>query len=89
MNIDEVIGGIVAMIMWCDHQRDIAYEGDKQIYTEHGMILRGALMFLMVQDPVSPTKDKLNYYYCGNCGCQFRSKATNFCPECGREVKWE
>lgn len=56
---------------------------------------------LELMEPIEPVDDGHGSLICGNqgyeCGCVGRydlttkvvEKYCNFCPECGREVKWE
>lgn len=60
-----------------------------------------AIVLLKEQEPIEPVDDGHGSLICGNqgfgCGCvgayNPRTKAVdkfcNFCPECGRGVKWE
>ena len=64
-------------------------------------IAKEALALLTEQEPIEPVDDGHGSLICGNqgyeCGCVGRydlttkvvEKYCNFCPECGREVKWE
>ena len=59
------------------------------------------LALLKEQEPIEPVDDGHGSLICGNqgyeCGCVGRydlttkvvEKYCNFCPECGRQVKWE
>ena len=60
-------------------------------------LVRDALSLLKEQEAVEPkttiTYNRFHYDYCGNCGrllpvAQDFEKA-NYCPSCGRMVKWE
>lgn len=52
-------------------------------------LMQDALSLLKEQEPVKPNVYGLNYYFCGNCDTRFRSVSTNYCPKCGRKVKWD
>ena len=56
------------------------------------------LALLKEQEAVESGTDSEGTWYCGNCGetigffpvgCSTPLKFCKFCPECGREVKWE
>ena len=60
--------------------------------------LRDALALLQAQEPVKPILD-IDTWNCGNCGHTLEHQQLlgdnvlfheqyNFCPECGRAVKW-
>lgn len=63
--------------------------------------IRDILVLLKEQEPIEPVDDGHGSLICGNqgyeCGCVGRydlttkvvEKYCNFCPECGRRVKWE
>lgn len=64
-------------------------------------IAKNALELLKEHEPIEPIDDGHGSLICGNqgfgCGCVGRydlttkvvEKFCNFCPECGRKVKWE
>lgn len=51
---------------------------------------RDALALLKAQEPVKPTW-KNGYPLCGECGFKLHwiIEQNNYCPNCGRAVKWE
>lgn len=51
---------------------------------------KDALALLKAQEPVKPTW-RWDYAYCGECGfhLHWMVEKNNYCPECGRKVKWE
>lgn len=62
-------------------------------------MMRDALAMLKAQEPVKPVVD-IDTWKCGNCGHTLEHQELlgdnvlfheqyNFCPECGRAVKWE
>lgn len=62
-------------------------------------MMRDALALLKAQEPVEPVVD-IDTWKCGNCGHTLEHQELlgdnvlfheqyNFCPECGRAVKWE
>jgi hypothetical protein len=62
-------------------------------YSGHGCIdalLEDAFALLKAQEPVKPTW-RWDYAYCGECGfhLHWMVEKNNYCPECGRAVKWE
>lgn len=71
-------------------------------YSGHGCIdalLEGALALLKAQEPVKPVVD-VDTWTCGKCGHTLEHQQLlgdnvlfheqyNYCPECGRAVKWE
>ena len=61
--------------------------------------LNKAIALLKAQEPVKPVVD-IDTWKCGNCGHALEHQELlgdnvlfheqyNFCPECGRAVKWE
>ena len=72
-------------------------------YSGHGCIdalLEDALALLKAQEPVAPIPTLDDDWVCGNCGESvvgytelesggFEDVRHNFCPNCGRAVKWE
>ena len=72
------------------------YHSDSEVQE----IAKAALVLLLEQEPVEPVYDGYGSYICGNqgydCGCVGRynprtktiEKYCNFCPSCGRAVKW-
>lgn len=81
----------------CDHcpystMNKTGYEGCYQMHID-------ALALLKAQEPVEPVVD-IDTWKCGNCGHTLEHQQLlgdnvlfheqyNFCPECGRAVKWE
>ncbi len=62
-------------------------------------LLQNALSLLKGQEPVSPKVD-IDTYVCGSCGTRLERQSLigpnavlaetfNYCPNCGRKVKWE
>ena len=62
-------------------------------------LMHDALVLLKAQEPVEPVVD-IDTWKCGNCGHTLEHQELlgdnvllheqyNFCPECGRAVKWE
>lgn len=63
-------------------------------------MMQDALALLKEQEPVEPERRELPYgmydavkyeYKCGACGCGLMKNEkwrANYCPECGRAVKW-
>ena len=50
--------------------------------------MENALELLKAQEPVKP--NFCGYYQCGVCGADIgHSYEANYCPKCGRAVKWE
>lgn len=77
----------VADADWCDND----WKDNVPIW-----VLRGALALLREQEAVKPVVHITNANLtngadsvCGKCGGSFLHKAVNFCPWCGREVKWD
>lgn len=72
------------------------YHSDSEVQE----IAKAAFSLLKEQEPIEPVDDGHGSLVCGNqgfgCGCvgsyNLRTKAVdkfcNFCPECGRKVKW-
>lgn len=72
------------------------YHSDSEVQE----IAKSALALIEEQEPIEPIDDGHGSLICGNqgyeCGCVGRydlttkvvEKYCNFCPECGREVKW-
>lgn len=75
---------------WCEAMAD-----------ECPVICLHVLDLLEEQEPIEPVDDGHGSLICGNqgyeCGCVGRydlttkvvEKYCNFCPECGRKVKWD
>lgn len=63
--------------------------------------VKDALSFMEEQQPMEPehrevwlgSNGAFNYeYICGSCGCGIMKNnrwQTKFCPQCGRQVKWD
>ena len=62
-------------------------------------MVKDALVLLKAQEPVKPVMD-IDTWKCGNCGHTLENQELlgdnvlfheqyNYCPECGRAVKWE
>lgn len=53
-------------------------------------LMYDVMMLLKAQEPVEPKWQK-GYAYCGQCGYKLHwiVDLNNFCPNCGRPVKWE
>jgi hypothetical protein len=68
----------------CPYYRE--YKGGKCI----SAAASDALALLKAQEPVEPKWQK-GYAYCGQCGYKLHwiVDKNNFCPKCGRSVKWE
>lgn len=77
------------------------YESDKPWCTHYLAHDAGELIgeLLKTQEPVKPVVD-IDTWKCGNCGHTLEHQQLlgdnvlfheqyNFCPECGRKVKWE
>ena len=47
-----------------------------------------ALSLLKAQKPVEPTRYDSTLYLCGSCHYAI-PRVVNYCPNCGRAVKWE
>ena len=59
-------------------------------------LLRDALALLKAQEPVEPLRINHDTKWqrdteciCGECGSSFYRLKVNFCPWCGRAVKWD
>lgn len=64
-------------------------------------VCNAAVILLKEQEPIEPVDDGHGSLICGNqgyeCGCVGRydlttkvvEKYCNFCPECGKKVKWD
>ena len=53
-------------------------------------LMADALELLKAQEPVKPKWEK-GYAYCGQCGYKLHwiVERNNFCPNCGKAVKWD
>ena len=62
-------------------------------------LLNDALSLLKAQEPIKP-KVNIDTWVCGNCGTRIERQSLigpnavlaetfNFCPECGKAVKWD
>ena len=70
----------------CPYKDEDECENGKYYYSK---AIEDAITLLYKQESVKPDYDP--YYQewsCGNCG-KIIIRACNFCPYCGREVKWE
>lgn len=58
-------------------------------------LMKDALEVIKEQEPVEPKKipHSITYpgstYICGNCKIEILEPDDNFCPYCGRAVKWD
>ena len=86
MRIEEIISRLESI-----SEHAVHYVGEPPLILslDDGIALNEAAKLLKRQEPVKPKIYGLNYYLCGNCEKRFRSVGTNYCPRCGREVKWE
>jgi hypothetical protein len=68
----------------CPYYRE--YNGGKCI----SALASDALVLLKAQEPVKPTW-RWDYAYCGECGFRLHwmVEKNNYCPNCGRAVKWD
>ncbi len=58
----------------------------------YALTMERAIALLKEQDAVEPISpmDESDLYRCGNCNFQlFRAAHENYCPNCGRPLKWE
>ena len=53
-----------------------------------GDVMRDALELLKAQEPVTPII-VYNRYVCAKCRYEVRRGADNYCPCCGKRVKWD
>jgi hypothetical protein len=93
-DMEKVRVGIFEML-----QRNTWKDIDKERHRFQS-VLNDALALLKEQEPIEPVDDGHGSLICGNqgyeCGCVGRydlttkvvEKYCNFCPECGRKVKW-
>jgi len=104
MTVDDLRGKVIYSIGRCichvpDACRDCAYDAGHPYNECVELLLKDALSLLKAQEPVSP-KVKIDTYVCGACGTRLERQSLigsnavlaetfNYCPECGRKVKWE
>lgn len=72
---------------------------DGECGTRDNAIEDDTLAMLREQEPVKPKEIRLNFgdgsnpflfgWECGSCGGRFPFSSYNYCPKCGRAVKWD
>ena len=77
-----------AISAWRKPKKEAEIKQAKSI--DKPMSLDDALGLLKAQEPVEP-KWRKGYAYCGQCGYKLHwiVEQNNFCPNCGKVVKWE
>ena len=75
--------------------RDCPYYKNCDIFDDYlsGTLLKDVLEVLKEQRPIKPVcfehRRTRNKYQCGNCGSSEVFKEWEYCPWCGRELKWD
>lgn len=99
-NREKVIKGLECCIAGncdeCEYEKDGCLDN---LTTFKSKLKRDVLALLKAQEPVKPVVD-IDTWKCGNCGHTLEHQELlgdnvlfheqyNYCPECGRAVKWE
>ena len=80
---NQVISGLFEMVV-----RDTWKDIDPH-RSRYQPILNGALELLKEQEPAKVVDGRPRCRFeCGNCGTEF-AFVYNYCPSCGRKVKWD
>lgn len=91
---EKVIEGLVAMREFFGY----GLPGQTPVFEAYQNILTNAIALLEKHNAVAPDTDSEGTCTCGVCGetvgyypagCNTPDKLCKFCPECGREVKWQ
>lgn len=76
----------------CDYYNNTDYN---DVWSCRLSLMRDARNLLKAQEPIAPKLIKMyphDIYECGNCGHRSvgsKDYKAKYCPECGRELKWE
>lgn len=98
MDVGKVVKSIEEAIQHFSRYSGDEY-GREYDYARVGVdVLEDAIALLKAQEPVEPKLIGI-YYVCGQCGMRTVGqrkaqtndmlKVSNYCPDCGRAVKWE
>lgn len=86
-------------ILFTATENNVGLSTDETFYCQCSV--KDALSFMEEQKPMEPERREVwlgsngafNYeYICGSCGCGIMKNnrwQTKFCPQCGRQVKWD
>lgn len=98
-DVEKVISALECVIQYGPHYCGGEF-GDENEYSRIGQnVLMDALALLKAQEPVEPKLD-VDEWRCGNCGHKLEHQELlgdnvlfheqyNYCPNCGKAVKWE
>lgn len=90
--LEYCMGGCQVSCFKCPY-REIGHQPPDCL--DNCMILQDAVELLKEQEPIKPDKEKImdcfsyfvEVYHCGKCGKDVTG--CNYCPSCGRKVKWK
>ena len=92
---EKIINALEQCINGCDDECPYEYGGAVTLEYCRDDLMRDALELLKEQEPVTWSY-KYNCFTCSNCGLDIVdevyymiNKPINFCPTCGRKVKWD
>lgn len=89
--LEKVIKGLQEAVDWLSTETSLTVVDQ--------WVVRDALALLKAQEPVAPVVD-IDTWKCGNCGHTLEYQQLlgdnvlfheqyNYCPECGKAVKWD
>ena len=100
---ENVIRGLECCDGYCDDETGCPYSDEFEPFDCQEQLRADAIALLKAQEPIAPIQgaddQDEDIFCCGSCGavvgetflappgeCEVRH---NYCPECGRAVKWE
>ena len=92
---EKVVNTLERCVNDCDSECPYEYGGAVTLEYCRDDLMRDALELLKEQEPVKWSYE-YNCFICSNCGLGIEdevyylmNKPLNFCPTCGRKIKWE